>query len=117
MQADQIWFQKLGEWLKEFIPTEITLVNGAAPATGSDYFSFCFPLHISTESDLVIVELAINDQGIPEHVENMENLIRGLLDLPNKPAVILAEAIAFSNGGMGGGGGRMHLQVGSQTVN
>jgi hypothetical protein len=41
----------------------------------------------------------------------MENLLRGLLDLPNKPAVILIEAVAFSVGGMGGGGGRMHLPV------
>lgn len=78
-------------------------------ATGSDYFSFCFPLHIPSDSDLVLVELAVNDEGIPEHVENMENLLRGLLDLPNKPAVMLIEAMAFSNGGMGGGGGRMHL--------
>jgi len=33
------------------------------------------------------------------------------LDLPNMPAVILVEAVAFSNGAMGGGGGRMHLPV------
>lgn len=57
----------------------------------------------------MLVELAVNDEGIPEHVENMENLLRGLLDLPSKPAVMLVEAMAFSNGGMGGGGGRMHL--------
>lgn len=69
----------------------------------------CFPLHIPEASDLVVVELAVNDEGILEHVENMENLLRGLLDLPHQPAVILVEAMAFSNGGMGGGGGRMHL--------
>ena len=39
----------------------------------------------------------------------MENLLRGLLALPSRPAVVLVEAMAFSNGGMGGGGGRMHL--------
>ena len=60
---------------------------------------------------MVLVELAVNDEGILEHVENMENLLRGLLELPKKPAVILVEAVAFSNGGMGGGGGRMHLPV------
>ena len=80
-----------------------------APATGSDYFSFCFPLHIPADSDLILVELAVNDEGIVEHIENMENLLRGLLELPSQPAVILIEAMAFSNGGMGGGGGRMHL--------
>nr|XP_019009028.1 uncharacterized protein I206_05668 [Kwoniella pini CBS 10737]OCF47809.1 hypothetical protein I206_05668 [Kwoniella pini CBS 10737] len=113
VQKDEIWFHKFGEWFKEFIGStvDINFVNGAAPATGSDYFSFCFPLHIPLDSDLVFIELAINDEGILEHVENMENLLRGLLDLPNKPAVILTEALAFSNGGMGGGGGRMHLPV------
>lgn len=80
-------------------------------AVGSDYFSFCFPLHISRESDLVLVELGVNDEAIPEHVENMENLLRGLLEMDRQPAVMLVEALAFSNGGMGGGGGRMHLPV------
>lgn len=82
-----------------------------ATAVGSDYFSFCFPLHIPTDSDLAFVELGVNDEGIPEHVENMENLIRGLLSMETTPAVVLVEAVAFSNGGMGGGGGRMHLPV------
>ncbi|RSH94128.1 hypothetical protein EHS25_006782, partial [Saitozyma podzolica] len=101
------------EWLNDFVgeDVEVTSVNGAAPAIGSDYFSFCFPLHIPEDSDLVLVELGVNDEGIPEHVENMENLLRGLLEMPNRPAVVLVEALAFSNGGMGGGGGRMHLPV------
>jgi hypothetical protein len=112
VSTDEIWFSKLAHWLQDFVgDAVVSYVNGAAPATGSDYFSFCFPLHIPTNSDLVLVELAINDEAIPEHVENMENLIRGLLDLPTKPAVILVEAIAFSTGGMGGGGGRIHLPV------
>ncbi|WWC93165.1 uncharacterized protein L201_008133 [Kwoniella dendrophila CBS 6074] len=111
--VNEIWFHKFWEWLNEFVGEDVgvTQVNGAAPATGSDYFSFCFPLHIPTDSDIVFVELAVNDEGIPEHVENMENLLRGLLELPSKPAVVLVEAMAFSNGGMGGGGGRMHLPV------
>ncbi|WVQ96344.1 hypothetical protein IAU59_003448 [Kwoniella sp. CBS 9459] len=111
--VNEIWFHKFWEWFNEYVGSDVqvTEVNGAAPATGSDYFSFCFPLHIPTNSDLIFVELAVNDEGIPEHVGNMENLLRGLLDLPHKPAVILMEAMAFSNGGMGGGGGRMHLPV------
>jgi hypothetical protein len=66
-------------------------------------------LHIPLESDIILVELAVNDEPLPEHVENMENLLRGLLALPQKPAVVLVEVIAFSTGGMGGGGGRYHL--------
>lgn len=111
--SNEAWFYRFGAWMQDFVGGDIpiTHVNGGAPATGSDYFSFCFPLHIPRDSDLILVELGVNDQGIPEHVENMENLLRGLLDLPHKPAVMLVEAAAFDSGGMGGGGGRMHLPV------
>ncbi|KAL7421921.1 hypothetical protein Q5752_003693 [Cryptotrichosporon argae] len=109
---NEVWFYKFGEWLDSWFPSSsIRKVNGAAPATGSDYFSFCFSLHIPTDSDLVLVELGVNDEGLPEHADNMENLLRGLLELPAKPAVVLVEAMAFSAGGMGGGGGRFHLPV------
>lgn len=43
------------------------------------------------------------------HMLDMENLLRGLLDMDSKPAVVLVEGLAFGNGGMGGGGGRLHL--------
>ncbi|ORY32861.1 hypothetical protein BCR39DRAFT_522172 [Naematelia encephala] len=111
--ASEIWFFVFANWIRSLFTedVQVTDINGAAPATGSDYFSFCFPLHIPTTSDLVLVELAINDEGIPEHIDNMENLLRGLLDMENKPAVILVEGMAFSSGGMAGGGGRMHLPV------
>ncbi|WVO16388.1 hypothetical protein L204_104063 [Cryptococcus depauperatus] len=112
VQESETWFHQFREWMNDYVgDVEIIEINGAIPASGSDYFSFCFPFHIPHTSDLIFVELGINDEGIPEHVENMENLLRGLLDLPRQPAVILVEALAFSNGGMGGGGGRMHLPV------
>lgn len=60
---------------------------------------------------MVFVELAVSDDGAPEHGLDMENLLRGILDMDRNPAVISVEAIAFSNGGMGGGGGRIHLPV------
>lgn len=85
--------------------------NSPRTAVGSDYFSFCFPLHIPRNSDLILVELGVNDEPIPEHIGNMENLLRGLLEMDSTPAAMLVEAMAFSSGGMGGGGGRMHLPV------
>lgn len=57
------WIAQLREaWKKLFPNSETTLINGAVPATGSDYFSMCFGLHIDEDVDLVIVELFINDQ-------------------------------------------------------
>jgi len=52
----------LEAWKRLFPKSETTLINGAVPATGSDYYSMCFGEHIDEDVDLVIVELMINDQ-------------------------------------------------------
>ncbi|KAJ9096754.1 hypothetical protein QFC21_005024 [Naganishia friedmannii] len=62
--------------------------NGAVAATGSQYFATCFAEHIPEDVDLVMIELAINDiRHLNSQVE-YEMLVRGVLDLPNKPAII-----------------------------
>ncbi|KLT45432.1 hypothetical protein CC85DRAFT_299497 [Cutaneotrichosporon oleaginosum] len=111
--AEEIWVKLLGDWLRDWFPHDgfITVINGAVPATGSGYFSFCFPLHIADDSDLVVIELGVNDEPDPEMTDNMEALLRGVLGMNNSPAVMLAEAMAFSMGQMSGGGGRYHLPV------
>jgi hypothetical protein len=113
VQEFEIWVKILGDWLRDWFPHDglITIINGAVPATGSGYFSFCFPLHIPDDSDLVVIELGVNDEPDPEMVDNMEALLRGVLGMDNSPAVMLAEAMAFSMGQMSGGGGRYHLPV------
>jgi hypothetical protein len=60
---------------------------------------------------LVIVELSINDEFLPEHTENMENLLRGLLESKSKPAVILVQAMGLGGAYMAGGGD-VHMPVG-----
>lgn len=111
VNENERWPDRLHGFLKDFYApkTDIPVINGASPATGSDYFSYCFALHIPTNVDLVIIELGINDVGKPEDLETMEDLLRGVLDLPSQPAVMLLEVLGFSGGGMGGAGGRHHL--------
>lgn len=53
--------------------------------------------HIAEESDLVLVELGINDLVEMEVVDAYEHLIRGLLELPSKPAVINIEYVCSCN--------------------
>ncbi|KAJ9121924.1 hypothetical protein QFC24_004506 [Naganishia onofrii] len=62
--------------------------NGAVSATGSEYFATCFAEHIPEDVDLVMVELAINDVRHLDYQVEYEMLVRGILDLPNKPAII-----------------------------
>jgi hypothetical protein len=72
--------------------------------------SFCFGSHIPLNSDIILIELAINDEPLEEHTENMENLLRSLLDLPNKPAVVMVEALGLGGGSMRYGGD-VHMPV------
>lgn len=139
VNKDEIWFSLLGDWFEKFVQPETSdrigyvKVNGAVPgeyiasntttrlilptlsfcfsATGSDYFSFCSSLHIPHNSSLILVELSINDEYLPaEHTANMENLLRGLLELPSQPAVILMQALEFNSARMANGGD-VHLPV------
>ncbi|CAK9784892.1 hypothetical protein CC85DRAFT_271612 [Cutaneotrichosporon oleaginosum] len=70
--------------------------NGAQPARGSDYFSYCSALHLNRDVDLVIVELAINDPFGLNYVQHFENLVRSLLELPSQPAVLVVNSFALS---------------------
>ncbi|GHJ85051.1 hypothetical protein NliqN6_1453 [Naganishia liquefaciens] len=117
VSTDEIWFSRFGEWFEGFMQPRskerigYVKVNGAVPATGSDYFSFCSSLHIPHNSSLIVVELSINDEYLPaEHTANMENLLRGLLELPHRPAVVLVQALEFHSAMMANGGD-VHLPV------
>ncbi|QRV76772.1 GDSL-like lipase/acylhydrolase family protein [Ceratobasidium sp. AG-Ba] len=63
-------------------------VNGAVPATGSEYFSVCALEHIDEEVDLVIIEMAINDLRGEDSAKSYEWLMRLLLSQTNRPAII-----------------------------
>ena len=49
--------------------------------------------HIPDETDLVLVELGIQDLVRLDIFGKYEQLIRGLLELPSKPAVINVESV------------------------
>ncbi|OCF76893.1 hypothetical protein I204_02601 [Kwoniella mangroviensis CBS 8886] len=70
-------------------------VNGAVPAIGSDYFAMCFGHHIPEDVDLVLVDMAINDGFSEKGAESYETLLRHLLALPNRPAVINLQVFAL----------------------
>ncbi|WRT70476.1 uncharacterized protein IL334_007474 [Kwoniella shivajii] len=81
-----------------------SIINGAQGGMGTDYFSLCFNEHIPDDVDLVIIELAINDEVLIRNMNSYELLVRGLYDLPNKPAVINLHVFALmfqyiANGG------------------
>ncbi|KAG7562433.1 hypothetical protein FFLO_02107 [Filobasidium floriforme] len=92
------------EWIKERFPHEgHRFVNGAIPGATTDLFAFCFPEQIPEESDLVLVEFAVNDPLLTSSAVSYERLLRGLMDLPNKPAVINLNvfSLTFATIGLG----------------
>ncbi|OCF42382.1 hypothetical protein I317_03757 [Kwoniella heveanensis CBS 569] len=80
------------DWLNKTFPNPGNrFVNGAQGGVGAGYFGWCFKEHIPEDSDLILVEQGINDLLEIEVINLYEHLLRGLLELPNKPAVINVE--------------------------
>lgn len=46
---------------KVFPKAKVTVVNGAIPATGTDYFQACYQHHVPAGSDVFVLEGAVND--------------------------------------------------------
>ncbi|KAI7842797.1 hypothetical protein COHA_003543 [Chlorella ohadii] len=73
------------------------MYNEGVPATSSETFEPCVESIVPQDADLVVVEFAINDPGPPisyasKFRRRYEQLLRRLLLLPSKPAVILLQA-------------------------
>lgn len=62
--------------------------NGAIAGTITSYYETCFAEHLDEDVDLVLIEMAINDQRVEFLAWSYENLVRAVLELPNKPAVM-----------------------------
>ncbi|QRV91601.1 GDSL-like lipase/acylhydrolase family protein [Ceratobasidium sp. AG-Ba] len=85
----QRWTDLFFGWWNATYPHEHNVfVNGAVPATGSEYFSVCALEHIDEEVDLVIIEMAINDLRGEDSAKTYEWLMRLLLSQTNRPAII-----------------------------
>ncbi|KAF5389729.1 hypothetical protein D9757_006062 [Collybiopsis confluens] len=84
-----LWTTRYAKYFRETYGVEVELINGSVGAT---------------DVDLVIVELAINDRRYDSLAQSYENLIRALLVLPQKPAVINLQVMAlmFDSITMGG---------------
>jgi hypothetical protein len=75
--------------------------NGGFPAIDASYLSSCLNLHAPIDSDIVIVELALNDKWSYDPFKGnkiaFELLIRKILSRPSSPAVILLNGYQHSN--------------------
>ena len=92
-RKDRRYTERIQSWA-ETVGLKVKVHNGGFPAIGSSYLAACLSLHVREESDIVIVELALNDPWSYDKIDNpakreFERLIRKILAMKNKPAVIL----------------------------
>lgn len=106
-QGGECW---IGPWLRTRLPgLAIALRNAGMSATGSELG--CFRLErdvIAADPDLVLVETAVNDGGLPddEAVRCCESVVRRLAALPRRPGILMVLAAA-----RGGANHRRHRAV------
>ncbi|RUS16673.1 SGNH hydrolase-type esterase domain-containing protein [Jimgerdemannia flammicorona] len=102
----QTYHQRVFSWWNTQFPhADNTFVQGSVPATDSAYFAYCFHKRIPRDVDIVLIEFALNDgspfpsernAGDPLTSKMMESLVRNILRLPSKPAIIFISFFSYN---------------------
>ncbi|BGP41614.1 hypothetical protein JCM10449v2_005605 [Rhodotorula kratochvilovae] len=87
----QRWQERWVDDFKKVFP-QAKLHVGAIGAMDSQFFSFCFGALVPDNLDIYLVELDINNEPGLETLRDDDALMRGLLQLPQEPAVIRVSA-------------------------
>jgi len=72
--------------------SSVVLHNGALPATGPSFFEHCLESQLPATADVVLVEFTVNLDHNPDAFERM---LRKLLTLPGRPAIIVVSMHAW----------------------
>lgn len=97
-------------WQKAFPNTKVKFVNAGIGATGSNYGALRAHRDLLVhEPDFVVVEYAVNDGNVQAAAETLEGLVRQILNLKNRPAIVLL----FMMHQGGGNAQEWHAKVGA----
>ncbi|GAA5852468.1 hypothetical protein JCM9279_003459 [Rhodotorula babjevae] len=94
LQGKQRWVDRWFDDFKALFP-KAKMHVGAVPATDSRFFSYCFEAVVPKDLDLYLVELDVNNGPGPQTLRDDDALMRGLLQLPQEPAVIRVSAFTI----------------------
>lgn len=82
--------------------SKVRVYNGAVAAVGSDYFKACWAVGLPHEMDLIIIELAVNDEKSGKENEDMNQLVRSVFERDYKPSILFFNMYSplhrFANG-------------------
>ncbi|GAA5990234.1 hypothetical protein JCM10908_005887 [Rhodotorula pacifica] len=90
----QRWEDRWFEDFQKAFPTAEMHV-GAAPAMDSQFFACCASAVVPMDLDIYIVELDINNDGSFNTMKSDDALMRGLMQLPQEPAVLRVSVFAL----------------------
>jgi lysophospholipase L1-like esterase len=101
------WWQLAMLLLKQAHPqSNVTVLDRSTGGSGSAWMELCLSQYVSNPTELVLVEYAINDNPIAplnsDATRALERLVRRLLALPLRPAVLFVNLFQFGAGGNGG---------------
>lgn len=72
--------------------SRINVVNAGVPGVTSAWFAACHRVRVPSDTDVVFLEFAVNDEPAPDLDRPArrvhERLVRKLLKYPNRPAVV-----------------------------
>ncbi|KAM0749799.1 hypothetical protein T439DRAFT_326695 [Meredithblackwellia eburnea MCA 4105] len=95
LRGRQKWFEAFLEDFKKMFP-KTKLYDGSSPGMNSQFYSYCFESLLPRDLDLYLVELDINNEMKDETYNADDQLMRGLLGLPQEPAVIRVSVFALA---------------------
>ena len=94
-----LFHRKFQRWLESRFPgANISHTNAAMPAVPPAYMEQCLLLHVPADVDLVLMESAANMCALhdcPTGMLSVERMLRQLLNLERRPAIIFVHAYPF----------------------
>ncbi|KAI5480705.1 capsular related protein, Esterase, SGNH hydrolase-type domain containing [Pseudohyphozyma bogoriensis] len=97
-----IWQDRFFEDFVTIFPNA-ELIAEPVPGVTSWYYGMCFNSMFPDDIDLYLIELDINNEAIDRTYKEDDTLFRGLLGLPNEPAVIRVSVFALMFGDLARG--------------
>ncbi|KAI5475802.1 capsular related protein, Esterase, SGNH hydrolase-type domain containing [Pseudohyphozyma bogoriensis] len=91
----QTWEERFFEDFAKMFPNA-KLYDGSSPGMNSAFYSYCFETLLPRDLDMYIVELDINNEQKAETYGADDALMRGLLGLPQEPAVMRVSVLALA---------------------
>ncbi|XP_077865617.1 uncharacterized protein LOC144352409 [Saccoglossus kowalevskii] len=78
-----------GRLMQSILGTPVEVRRGAISACGSNYFTYCTPIHVKVQDkDIIFLEHAANDNWKLGSTYAQERLLRSLLTLSNQPQLM-----------------------------